>query len=240
MKQVGVRLLHALGVRKTVAVADCVHFCAYRYGRAETNPYEQYAVALAAGHPLEEVRAQFVRYLQHFRPRDLGEALGVKLSRAYPLWALPWRTRRQVVRNTGWHQSARAVVDVMTYFSAAGIPESVLQREYRWHEDAFEAISRIGYRPADYSYITARELRGDRPAYLITDGNHRLSALSALGQKTVEIALPFATTIHRARVDHWPLVRSGVMERRDALRVFEAYVDGHRAPVHADIPALIV
>jgi hypothetical protein len=240
VKRAGERLLHAFAVRRTVAIADCVHFCAYRYGRGETNPYEQYAIGLAAGEPLEDVRAKFVGYLRHFRPRDLGEALGVDLSRAYPLWALPWRTPRQVARNAGWHESARAVVDVMTYFSAAGIPEAVLRREYHWHEDAFATIARDGYRPADFSYITARELRGDRPAYLVTDGNHRLSALSALGRETVEIKLPFATTIHRAHVDRWPLVRSGMMARGDALRVFDAYVDGHRAPARAETPASIV
>ena len=94
MKRVGERLLHAFAVRRTVAIADCVHFCAYRYGRGETNPYEQYAIGLAAGDPLDAVRSRFVDYLQHFRPRDLGEALGVDLSRAYPLWALPWRSPR--------------------------------------------------------------------------------------------------------------------------------------------------
>jgi hypothetical protein len=240
VKRAGERLLHAFAVRRTVAIEDCVHFCAYRYGRGETNPYEQYAIGLAAGEPPEDVRARFVAYLQHFRPQDLGEALGVDLSRAYPLWALPWRTPRQVSRNAGWHESARAVVDVMTYFSAAGIPDSVLKREYHWHESAFETMSRMGYRPEDFTYITARELRGDRPAYLVTDGNHRLSALSALGHRTVEIKLPLATTIHRAKVDRWPLVRSGMMGREDALRVFDAYVEGHRVPARTQTPASIV
>ncbi len=234
------RITDAFATRRVVKIADCVHFCAYRYGRGELNPYERYALDLAAGSPLEAARERFVDYLRHFRPRHLGDALGVRLLREYPLWALPWRTPRQVARNPGWHLSARHVVDVMTYFSDAGIPEAVLQREYRWHEEAFDSMRRVGYRPLEYTYITARELRGERPTYLVTDGNHRLSALSALGSTEVEIQLPLTTTIHRSRVDRWPLVRSGIMERGDALRVFDAYLDGHRAPARAHAPARIV
>ena len=234
------RLHAALSERRTVAIADCVHFCAYRYGRNETNPYEEYARKLHAGYELAQVRREFVAFLQRYRPLDLGQALGVRLSRSYPLWFLPWRTSRNAIRNPGWVSSPEAVVDAMTHFCAAGIPQKMLDREYAHHEDAVSAMRSVGYLPDRFDYITARELRGERSAYLVTDGNHRLSALSTMGQTTVAIRLLRGTTIHRDRVDRWPLVRAGLMTQKDAVRVFDAYIHGNQNPLQLDESAGIV
>lgn len=230
----------AFGRVRQVAIADCVHFCAYRYGRGETNPYEQYAMGLAGELPLSVVRERFVEYLRGYRPRHLGEALGVVLSQTYPLWYLPWRRPEQVGEIRGWSGCAGSVVDVMTHFSDEGIPRSVVEQEFGWHESAFAAIARGGYRPRRYSYIVARELRGHRSAYLLTDGNHRLSAMSALGVKTVELKLPLCTTVNRTEVAKWPLVRAGLMTRGDALAVFDAYLSGNIAPVRSEMPARVI
>lgn len=229
-----------LGNKRTVAIADCVHYCAYRYGRDEINPYEQYAKGLASGLPLVEVRARFVEYIRSFRPRNLGEAIGAQLSRPYPLWYLPWRTPRQVSRRPGWVTSAESVIDVMTYFYEKGIPRSAIEKEFAWHENAFEAIQSRGYRPRQHAYLLALELRGDRSTYLMADGNHRLSALSALGSKSVEIKLPPGTAVVRAKVDRWPLVKAGIMAKEDALAVFDAYFHGNLSPATEDRPADVI
>ena len=229
-----------LGRKRTVAIADCVHFCAYRYGRGETNPYEQYAKGIAEGLPLQIVRESFVDYVRNYQPRQLGEAIGAHLSKPYPLWYLPWRTPEQVHDYPGWSDNASSVVDVMTHFSDEGIPRNVVEKEFDWHEKAFTTIRAQGYQPERYGYILARELRGDRSAYLMTDGNHRLSAISALGGKTVALKIPLGTTVVRAKVDQWPLVKAGMMTREDALAVFDAYLHGNVAPARSALPADVI
>ena len=97
-----------------------------------------------------------------------------------------------------------------------------------------------GYEPDRYSYISVRELRGDRSAYLVTDGNHRLSALSALGKTSVLVKLPFGTTVDRSKADRWPLVKAGMVQLEDAIRIFDAYLEGNPVPPKATLPALIV
>lgn len=240
MRAIASRLALAFARKRTVAIADCVHFCAYRYGRGETNPYEQYAKDLAGSLPLQAARERFVEYVRGYRPRHLGEALGVALSRPYPLWFLPWRTPDQARQSPGWSSSARSVVDVMTHFSDEGIPKSLVQKEFAWHESAFASIAEKGYAPQRYGYIWARELRGKRSAYLMADGNHRLSALAALGNMEVVIKLPPGTAVVRERVYEWPLVRAALMTQEDALAVFDAYLDGNVSPARSERLATVV
>ena len=240
MKAVLDRLASGLAAHKTVRISDCAHFCAYRYGRDEINPYETYARGLARERPLDEIRAEFADYLRHFRPAHLSEALGVPLSREYPLGYLPWRTPRQVSARPGWHPRAADIVDVMTYFSAEGIPASGLHKEFAWHENAFLAMRRDGYQPRRFGYITVRELRGTRSVYLVTDGNHRLSALSALGHVDVIVAQPPGAVVDRGTADRWPLVKAGLVDLDDALRIFDAYLDGHAAPLRTMVPTAVV
>lgn len=234
------RLATTFSRKRTVAIADCVHFCAYRYGRDETNPYEQYAKGLAEGLPLPEIRERFVQYVRGYRPRLLGEALGVALSKPYPLWFLPWRTLEQVSRSPGLCGSARSVIDVMTHFSDEGIPRSVVENEFKWHENAFASIAKFGYEPQRYRYISARELKGGRSAFLVTDGNHRLSAISALGGKAVVLKLPLGTTVIRDMVDQWALVKTALMPRSDALAVFDAYFAGNVSPARSEQLARVI
>src|SRR5688572_26666666 len=73
-----------------VPINECVHYCAFRYGCGAFNPYENYAFALTRGEPVVEARERFVDFLRHYRPRTLGEALGLELTRDYGLWQFPW------------------------------------------------------------------------------------------------------------------------------------------------------
>lgn len=233
MRSFASRFLQAFAVVREVPIRDCVHYCAYRYGHDEPNPYEHYAISLARKSPIADIRANFVDTLSRYRPRDLGEALGTTLSRPYPLWWLPWRTPKQVKQSHGWVDTPGDVVDVMTHFANGGIPRSLLESEFRWHEDAFSSIREMGYRPEGYSYITARELRAEKTSYLLIDGNHRLSSMSALGIESVSVKLIRGTGIVRARAGNWPLVRAGMMTLDDALSVFDAYQIGNRTPMTA-------
>lgn len=222
-------------------IRDCVHYCGFRYGRDELNPYEQYEKGLVAGLPRAELRAAFVDFLRHYRPRTLGDALGLRLRRDYALWQLPWATPLRWWRQNGWVERPSDVVDVMTHFSERGIPARLVEREHLAHERSFDMMAREGYRPRSFGHARVVVLQGSaRAAYLVTDGNHRISALSALGVQSLTATAVRGRTVFRSSAETWPLVKSGRMALEDALAVFDVYHDGNRSPARTPVPANLV
>src|SRR5262245_35487308 len=107
--------------KREVPLDACVHYCGFRYGRNEYNPYESYQVALRRGVSVREVRRQFIDFVRHYRPRNFGDALGIKLSRAYGLWAYPWSDVDPRDLKRGWCNAVDECPDILTHFCEAGI-----------------------------------------------------------------------------------------------------------------------
>lgn len=226
---------------REIAIADCVHHCGFRYGRNEFNPYENYISGLADGNPVAALRERFVDFIRYYRPKDIGEALGVVTTISVPLWALPWKSWRKLYRPGGWVQSPADVPDILTCFSPVGVEWQRLEQEFRWLERAWLAVSTSGYRPERFGYIDVFELRGEPvPRFLVIDGNHRLGALHALGQKRVQVRQRRFFSASRRRARFWPLVMSGHIPRNDALAIFDGYIRGNLIPHRADCPASIL
>lgn len=233
-------LFRLAGREVRVPLSACVHFCGYRYGRGEFNPYENYVTARVQGASEAEARERFVQFLLHYRPRHFGEALGLDLRRRYPLWLYPW-SRRSVP--DGWCAEPADCPDILTHFSERGISSRGLTAEYRWLEGSLRSIRENGYRPDRFrSIIRARRLvRVDGcAAYLLLDGNHRVSALSALGYKEASVRYLPVATVRGAAVSRWPQVRNGTYTELDAARVFAVYFDGNQCSRTTDVPSSIV
>lgn len=226
---------------REVAIADCVHFCGFRYGRNEFNPYENYIRGRAQGEPLAQIREQFVDFLRHYRPRYLGEALGVATTKQVPLWWLPWKSWLKLLRPTAWQESTEDVLDILTYFSPQGIEWRRIEEEFFWMERAFKTMRELGYQPKRFEYIDVFELCGNEDSrFLVVDGNHRLSALSALGHKRVVVRQRLFHRARRKNAYFWPLVISGHVSILDALTIFDAYFSGNRTPYRGDDPAALL
>lgn len=223
---------------REVAIADCVHFCGFRYGRDEFNPYENYILGLANGEPIVQLRERFVDFLCYYRPRYLGEALGITTTKPVPLWWLPWKSWLKLLRPGAWQESTRDVLDILTYFTPIGIEWCRIEEEFFWMERALTTMRDLGYQPEQFGYIEVFELRGNQGSrFLVIDGNHRLGALHALGRKK---AIVRQRPFHRASRNQarlWPLVLSGHVSYRDALAIFDSYVAGNHTPHRAEEPA---
>ena len=211
---------------------ECVHFGAFRYGKGNYHPYETYVHRLCRGEPLPDIRAEFEEFLRGYRPKDLGDALGIELERRYPLWLYPWQSRLKILfapRSSGWYRSPGAVPDIITSFSARGISRARVVEEFGWLEQVYFSIVERGYRPDEYGYPRGRllECKDRGRVCLLLDGNHRASALSAVGQKRLLVAIPDRKPITNADIDSWHGVRTGVFTRGDAARIFSAYFDGN-------------
>lgn len=226
---------------RNISIADCVHHCGFRYGRDEFNPYENYIRGLATGQAIHELRAQFVDFIRHYRPQDIGEALGVATSRSVPLWHLPWKSWRVLSRPRGWQSSPSGVVDLLGYFCPQGIEWLRIEEEFGWLENAFFSIKQKGYQPQNFSYIEVFELRAEvNSRFLVIDGNHRLSALHALGVRQVQVRQRLFRKARRDLARYWPLVLSGHIQYCDAINIFDAYFHGNASPIQSPLAARII
>jgi hypothetical protein len=233
-------VFRVFGREQIIAPTACVHYCGFRYGEARFNPYQNYIEGLARGEEPKLVRNQFVEFLRYYRPEHFGEALGVKLSRKYPLWLFPWSRRSG---SGGWCTTPDECPDVLTHFSHGAISRKRIEMEFRWLENAFNSIKVHGFCPERFKSIilTRKLVRTDGDSiYLVLDGNHRVSALIALGIIEVPVRFLRIATVHESDVESWPFVRNGTYSKDDALAVFRVYFDGNSSGRTTDQPALVL
>lgn len=221
-------LFRVFGRTASVPISACVHYGAFRYGRREPHPYETYQSLVVGGRDRDAARKWFVDFVRYYRPKHLGESLGIDLEREYALWHLPWS--RTVPTGSGWHEDPDECVDIVTHFSARGVLWFRIEQEFFWLERPVYSIGKFGWDPVRYGgTIRARKLvrRDGSECYLLLDGNHRVGALAALGKTTVRLEyLPFSV-VREDRLSTWPQVRSGAFSATDAHKVFNAYFDGN-------------
>lgn len=225
-----------------VPLSRCVHYCGFRYGRQEYNPYETYQVDLYAGIPLTQVRRRFIQFLLSYRPRHFGEALGLQLSRPCALWAYPWDdiTPGELTQH-GWRSTPEECPDILTHFSESGIHSMRIDEEFLWLEKTLHSISHFGYQPEKFGPGQVLELRrrDNMTAYLLLDGNHRAGALSAVDcHKT--LVTRCERSIREEEANSWPGVHKGWMNLNDALAIFHAYFRGNSEWKPSAQPAKII
>jgi hypothetical protein len=225
-----------------VSLDKCVHYCGFRYGGQEYNPYETYQIELCRGTPLHQVRRRFIDFVRFYRPRHFGDALGLSLSRPYPLWRFPWDFYypREPQKND-WRQIPDECPDILTHFCDAGISSVKIDEEFFWLERAVRLIAEYGYHPEKYGYPQILEFQGKdgSAAYLLLDGNHRAGALTAL-QYSETIAANRRMRVCEDDLEKWPAVHRGLMSREDALAVFHAYFRGNPPWIRSETPARIL
>lgn len=226
-----------LGRRVSVPISQCVHYGAFRYGRDEPHPYETYARKLIRDGDRGAARDWFVDFLRHYRPRDLGEALGVRLERSPALWHFPWA--RHHPAETGWFEDPMEFPDIVTQYCHEGLLWFRLEQEFFWLERAIYSIHRHGYREERHNGITARKLMlaDGTEAFLVLDGNHRMSALAALGHEQVSLAYLPQSVVREDDAPRWKQVRNGNCLEADARAVLHAYFNGNPCWRTTEVPA---
>ena len=129
----------------------------------------------------------------------------------------------------------------MTHFCSQGIKRYKIEREYFWLERAYNVISNYGYKPLDYSYIEVMELqKKNQSVFIVKDGNHRLSSLSALGFKEVNVKINISEKIKQKRYRKWKQISIQRYTEKEALAIFYAYFDGVSNFKRSDSPTQII
>jgi hypothetical protein len=223
-------------------IAQCVHYGAFRFGCKEYNPYESYLNDIQQRVPLKVARRRFIEFLMYYRPRHLGDALGIRnLSREYPLLTFPWDAGG-IDERCGWCATADLCPDLLTHFCLEGVSSFRIEEEFVWLERALDSMMQDGYQPEQHTFANTLQLcsRNGLSAYIVLNGNHRVAALSALGHKRVRVLQKLKHCIHELDVERWPRVRTGIFYREDALRVFQAFFEGNHNYRTSSTPASII
>ena len=209
--------------KRDVQISDLRHYCGFKYGCNTFNPYENFIVGLHSGLYLNLLKENFNNFLIRYRPENLGEALGINLSKKYPLWCYPWNSCCKF--GNGWVPKLENVPDVMTHFCDLGIPITLVEQEYFWHQRAYNNIKVNGYQPQKHGYVELMEIVvKSKRCYIVLDGNHRVSALSALGFKSVCAKITHIYNIQNVHV--FPQVEKMAMSENDAITIMQKYIDG--------------
>jgi putative methyltransferase (TIGR04325 family) len=228
------------GRRLRVPIRHCVHFGAFRYGWGEPHPYETFTCLLRGKSGRPAACRWLEEFLQYYRPRNMGEGVGADRVIAAPLWSFPWDPLAQGAG--AWVENPAHCPDIVTHFSEQGILRWRIEEEFRWLEGCLESIHRLGYKPRANGGILTRRLvgRDGAESFIVLDGNHRLSALAALGQAEVEVSYQPSATVFEDDIEQWPQVRSGTYTVAEARAIFAAYFAGNRRWRLATEPAPIL
>ncbi len=223
-----------------IPVKECVHFRGFRYGGFGNNIYEDYILGLANNIKITQLRSVFTKRVLAYRGNDFSSALNIKLSRKYTPWIYPW-TLRALRKSPFQNYSPAENPDIICHYSPEGILTSHINREFFWLERAYKAISSGGYKPESYGYINLACLSNKtEKRYLALDGNHRLSAVHALGISKIKanVIYPFLWNKRMSKI--WPGVISNNFSHEDAITIFERYfVDSNLTLPESEVLNLI-
>ncbi len=221
---------------RLVNVSSCYHYRAFRYGGFGNNPYEDFVLGLARDDDPRNLRSAFANAILQCRPVTFDEAFQIDVNEK-PLWAYPWAKPKVSAISI---ESASENPDIVCHVSTQGVLASHLNREFRWLSSAFESISANGYLPEHFGYIRVQELTGETcSSYLVLDGNHRLSALHALGVSEVLVKV-IRSRIARVKAAHWEGVIDGRFQKSEALDLFDCYFRRTNPVIGTLRPAVLI
>jgi hypothetical protein len=206
-----------------IPIKGCIHYCGFQYGMSTYNPYETYIMGLANNKNIRDLRKQFIEFLIHYRPHKCAEALNIKLSHDFAMWTYPWQqVSKDYLFDTTryWFDDLDGIADLMTHFSDKGILSYRIDEEFMWLDRALFAVGNKGFLSGYYVKVLQMR-KQDTNAYLLLDGNHRVSALTALGYDTVPAKI--TEIVSEDDVGNWHAVKNGFMSEKDAMCIFNAY-----------------
>jgi hypothetical protein len=126
-------------------------------------------------------------------------------------------------------------------FCSKGVLDFRIQQEFYWLERAFARLSSEGFQPNKYCIpisVLALISNDEGERYLVLDGNHRISALVALGIEFAEMQV--VSKVEERFVNKWKGVKEKKYTIDDALLIFKRYFIGNCQPNFACEPALII
>lgn len=214
---------------KNIPIQKCIHYRGYRYGLFTQNIYEDYIYDLHLKNDLIKYRKKFLYRIIANVAFNFSEVLQIKLKKNYIPFYYPWSFKSI----NEYELSAINNPDIICHSSKEGILISHINREFYWLDRAYNTIKNNGYNPRKFGYIRVLELRRSKEdiRYIVTDGNHRISSLSVLGESHVKAVILKNPMLHRNLSNIWPQVVLGNFNMHDALSIFDRYFIEENMPL---------
>lgn len=224
-----------------IPIKECIHYCGFMYGNNVYNPYETYVIGIANNEDIITLRKQFIQFLMYYRPCNCADALDINLSRDIALWTYPWdEISKDCLFDTTryWFNDLNGIVDLLTHFSNKGILSYRIDEEFTWLERALFTITNKGFLPDHYTKVLHLKKK-NKNAYLVLDGNHRISALTALGIDTVPAKIE--KIVSEENIENWFAVKNGFLSIDNALNIFNAYFKtNNKYVINSTSPAKLI
>ncbi len=206
------------------------------------------AVAVTSKDPPEVIRSVLEHYYSLVQPINACEWLGVDPGQCpdlaeVPPWAAPdpWRektiseqdqhVRRYTGRESERERHALSITEGWTY--CGPVSEEKLEMESGRLHRLMSSIQSKGFEiPTIRADDLTASLLVDNSGnwrWVVENGKHRASVLSALGYKSVPVRVKLV--VHRSDAEAWPNVTSGVYTKEAALKYFDRFFSEDSPPV---------
>lgn len=216
------------------------------------HPLVETAVAYLQGRCVSYEGSPLEQFSRRWRPSSAAAAMGLPGREAsaelrrIPAYASvsipPWGSvgpseaasrRAMLSHQENAHHGARLTVDEGSLVSGRLSPAKGAL-EFERMTRIIDSIRKRGYRRSDGPDGDIKGLmllRGDDWAVHAIQGQHRISALAALGRSHVPVRIcdtwwQKTNAVRRAEVDSWPNVRNGLFTREQALEIFDRIFEG--------------
>ncbi len=208
--------------------------CTDLFGAAYIGDFQQFVAMLkeyGANKELKYKDSILKKYYDNFTPRNQEETLFAKRGRAKKLdkgwigYPWSWYPERRVVfmpergetRPGGNHNFGPNTDE----FGAA---------EFGRLANLYDLLEMQGYHPELFSdgYITGYLLvKGDDYRFVVTEGQHRVACLAALGYERIKVRFSqkqeYPRIVDFTEVKKWPQVINGAYSQNLALKIFERF-----------------
>lgn len=208
-------------VRGFVPLDKCVGHLYFGFGRRGWNPF----TAAVRDYWTSGTWSFLETYYKTFQPTCLAEAYFLRKHARYGVL----NTLSPFLRFKPW----RASEVLMTGHDGSGnqnfgpVSPKKLDLEISRFESVANSISRNGYDPDTYGYITGYFLLDERGDYTfrITQGMHRAAVLDALGWEALPVQCDAAVprSIHIGTLPYWPKVADGTCSPELARFMFRRH-----------------
>ncbi|WP_254277653.1 hypothetical protein [Halomonas sp. 3H] len=228
------------------------------YGAGSLHPYVQSLLQHLRGQCDSYQETCLAHYWRSWTPATLAQSLGIRPESAHPLLNaspplsdfMPWGSKLQLeALRCAAESHARGPLVQGKSLASREIAVRQVGPKPDWFGELriqhlvslHEQIASEGYRQrasACLPYIRQHlvvdcMVRDDDVRFLVANGQHRASVLSAMGQEFVPVLLNVShkrgpSVIRRSESSDWLLVRAGIIAETDALDIFDRVFDARQ------------
>lgn len=198
---------------------------------------------------VKQIKEVFQNYYDSVTPENAAKWLGINFEEGHqfysqPPWGavFPWRARSIVSYRMTYERAAIDENKAIGYdgkgieegwLFCGPVSEEKIQIESERMAFVLKSIHEKGYQRSNENdgdaKATALVRKSGEWRWILTAGNHRASAASALGFKQIPIRINLV--VNRSQAEYWPHVVDGTFKKNEALTYFDMVFKGETPPI---------